>query len=58
MTREVSCHLLDMLAEVTDPRKDNRNTALSVLRFAGYTAISDTIKYLASKPKLAVNMIK
>ena len=35
-----------------------RNTALSVLRFAGYTAISDTIKYLASKPKLAVNLIK
>ena len=34
-----------------------RNTALSVLRFAGYTAISDTIKYLASKPKLAVNLI-
>ncbi len=24
-----------------------RNTTLSVLRFAGYTAISDTIKYLA-----------
>ena len=22
MTREVSCHLIDMLAEVTDPRKD------------------------------------
>jgi len=35
-----------------------RNTALSVLRFAGYTVISDTIKYLASKPKLAVNLIK
>ena len=35
-----------------------RNTALSVLRFAGYTAISDTLKYLASKPKLAVNLIK
>ena len=35
-----------------------RNTALSVFRFAGYTAISDTMKYLASKPKLAVNMIK
>jgi len=36
----------------------NRNTALSVRRFAGYTAISDTIKYLASKPKLAINLIK
>ena len=36
----------------------NRNTALSVFRFAGYTAISDTIKYLASKPKLTVNLIK
>ncbi len=35
-----------------------RNTALSALRFAGYTAISDTIKYLASKPKLTVNLIK
>jgi len=36
----------------------NRNTTLSLGRFAGYTAISDTIKYLASKPKLAVNPIK
>ena len=35
-----------------------RNTAMSVLRFAGYTAIADATKYFASKPKLAVNLIK
>ncbi len=34
-----------------------RNTALAVLRFAGITRIADEIKYLASKPKLAVNLI-
>jgi len=36
----------------------NRNTALSVFRFAGITRIADKMKYLASKPKLAVNLIK
>ncbi|MDE0484127.1 MAG: hypothetical protein OXI67_16230 [Candidatus Poribacteria bacterium] len=35
-----------------------RNTALSVFGFAGITRIADKMKYLASKPKLAVNMIK
>ena len=35
-----------------------RNTALSVLRFAGYNTISDAIRYFASRPKLAVNLIK
>ena len=35
-----------------------RNTALSVFRFAGITRIADKMKYYASKPKLAVNMIK
>ena len=34
-----------------------RNTALAVLRFAGVIRIADEIKYLASKPKLAVNLI-
>ena len=34
-----------------------RNAALAVLRFAGITRIADEIKYLASKPKLAVNYI-
>ncbi len=34
-----------------------RNTALAVLRFAGVTRIADEIKYLASNPKLAVNLI-
>ncbi len=34
-----------------------RNTALAVLRFAGITRIADEIKYLASKPKLPVNLI-
>ena len=34
-----------------------RNTALSVLRFAGITRIADKMKYYASKPKLAVNLI-
>ena len=35
-----------------------RRTALSVLRFAGITRPADKMKYYASKPKLAVNMIK
>ena len=35
-----------------------RNTALSVLRFAGHTKISQTIRFLASKPKLAVKLIQ
>ena len=35
-----------------------RNTALSVFRFAGITRIADMMKYFASKPILAVNMIK
>ena len=34
-----------------------RNAALSVFRFAGVTQIADTMKYYASKPKLAVNLI-
>jgi len=34
-----------------------RNTVLSVLRFAGYNTISDAIRYFASRPKLAVNLI-
>ncbi len=34
-----------------------RNTALAVFRFAGVTQIADTMKYYASKPKLAVNLI-
>ncbi len=34
-----------------------RNTALAVLRFAGYTKITETIRSFASKPKLAVNLI-
>ena len=34
-----------------------RNTALAVLRFAGITRIADEMKYYASKPKLAVNLI-
>ena len=33
-------------------------TALSVFRFAGITRIADMMKYYASKPLLAVNMIK
>ena len=35
-----------------------RNTAMSVLRFAGHTKISQTIRFLASKPKLAVKLIQ
>ena len=35
-----------------------RNTALSVFRFTGVTRIVDAMKYYASNPKLAVNMIK
>ena len=34
-----------------------RNVALAVMRFAGVIRIADEIKYLASKPKLAVNLI-
>ena len=34
-----------------------RNAALAVLRFAGVDRIADEIKYLASKPQLAVNLI-
>ena len=34
-----------------------RNTAISVLRFNGHTKIAETIRFLASKPKLAVNLI-
>ena len=34
-----------------------RNAALAVLRFAGVTRIADKIKYYASKPLLAVNLI-
>ena len=33
------------------------NTALSAFRFAGITRIADKMKYYASKPKLAVNLI-
>ena len=35
-----------------------RNTAISVLRFAGRTKISKTLRQLADKPKLAVNLIQ
>ena len=34
-----------------------RNTALSVLRFSGYTKIAETLRLFASEPKLAVNLI-
>lgn len=34
-----------------------RNAALAVLRFAGYTKISETIRFFAAKPKLTVNLI-
>ena len=34
-----------------------RNAALAVLRFAGVTSIADKIRYYASKPLLAVNLI-
>ena len=34
-----------------------RNTALSVLRFNGYTKIAETLRLFASEPKLAVNLI-
>ena len=34
-----------------------RNAAIAVLRFAGVTSIADKIKYYASKPLLAVNLI-
>ena len=34
-----------------------RNTALSVFRFNGVTRIKDMMRYLASKPKVAYNMI-
>ena len=35
-----------------------RNTAISVLRFAGHTKITDALQYFAAQPKLAVNIIK
>ncbi|RKU25720.1 hypothetical protein C6497_15280 [Candidatus Poribacteria bacterium] len=35
-----------------------RNTVLSVFRFAGITRIADKMRYYASRPILAVNMIK
>ena len=35
-----------------------RNTALSVLRFQGYTKIAETIRCFAAKPKLTVNLIR
>ena len=35
-----------------------RNTAMSVLRFTGHTKITDATHFYASKPKLAVNLIK
>ena len=35
-----------------------RRMAMTVLRFAGYTAIAKATHFFASKPKLAVNLIK
>ena len=35
-----------------------RNTALSVLRFNGYTKIAETLRLFASARKLAVNLIR
>ena len=35
-----------------------RNTALSVLRFDGQTKIAETMRFFASEPKLAVNIIQ
>ena len=35
-----------------------RNTVLSLLRFAGYTKISEAIRFFASKPILAVKIIQ
>ena len=35
-----------------------RNTVLSVLRFNGYTKISETLRFFAARPKLAVKLIK
>ena len=34
-----------------------RNTVLSVLRFKGYTKISETLRFFAARPKLAVKLI-
>ena len=34
-----------------------RNTVLSVLRFNGYTKISQTLRFFAARPKLAVKLI-
>ena len=34
-----------------------RNTALSVLRFAGYTKIAETLRLFTTRPKLAVKLI-
>ena len=35
-----------------------RNTAIAILRFAGYTHISKTTRYLAAKPKQALKLLK
>ncbi|RKU26315.1 hypothetical protein C6499_13730 [Candidatus Poribacteria bacterium] len=35
-----------------------RNTAISLLRFAGRTKISQTLREFADRPKLAVNLIQ
>ncbi len=35
-----------------------RNTAVSVLRFAGHTKIAETRRYFATNPKLVVNLIR
>lgn len=35
-----------------------RNTAISVLRLAGYTKIPQTLREFADRPKLAVNLIQ
>ena len=35
-----------------------RNTAMSVLRFDGRTKIAETLRFFASEPKLAVNIIQ
>ena len=35
-----------------------RNTALSILRFDGHTKIAETLRFFATKPKLAVKLIQ
>lgn len=35
-----------------------RNTAISILRFAGHQAITKTMRYFAAHPKQAVNLLK